>query len=203
MDPVPTPVATPPVAGWTPGRGTAVPLAGLAVAVALGATFGAPLTREPAARILHPADGAVVASPLPVVLAADGVDLVPCGVPAPCESHLNVLVDRPCLPVGELVPSGSLRADDLGVHGLSDGSTVLLLDLPPGAHTLCAQLADGARVAFGATHAVTITVDHLDVAPRRDVVATVPPLVGPADDDPSRSDPWPAPRSAAASRTSP
>jgi hypothetical protein len=154
-------------------------------------------------RILHPSDGAVVGSIVPVVLAADGVTLVPCGVPAPCEGHLNVHVDRPCAHAGEVVPSASLRADDLGVHALTDGSRVLLLDLPVGEHTLCAQLADGLRVAFGATDTVTVTVDHLVTQRSRSVVATVPPAAGRTGDDPTRSDPWPAPTSATASRTSP
>ncbi|MGA0830474.1 MAG: DUF4399 domain-containing protein [Nitriliruptoraceae bacterium] len=172
---------------------------GLLVAVARGPGAVSP----PAARILHPPDGAVLGSPVPVVLAADGVVLVPCGPAAACEGHLNVLVDRPCLPAGELVPSGSLRADDLGVHALTDGSRVLLLDLAPGEHTLCAQLADGTRVAFGVTDTATVTVDHLVPRTSRSVVATVPRAAGTTGADPTRNDPWPAPRSAAASRTSP
>ncbi len=160
----------------------------------------------PAARILHPPDGAVLGSPVPVVLAADGVTLRPCDVPAPCEGHLTVVVDRPCLPAGELVPSGALRADELGVHGLTDGGRVALLHLALGTHTLCAQLADGARLAFGATQTVTVTVDRLVADPSRSVVATVPPDVGATDvvgsRDP-RSAPWPVSSSATASRTSP
>lgn len=181
---------------------------GLAAAVATAIVVAAgplgPLGAvRPAARILHPPDGAVLGSPVPVVLAADGVELAPCGPPAPCEGHLNVLVDRPCLHRGELVPSATLRADHLGVHALTDGSRVLLLDLPVGEHTLCVQLADGARVAFGATHTVTVTVDHLVTHRSRSVVATVPPDAGTPGAEPTRSAPWPAPRSAAASRTSP
>ena len=182
-------------------------LTAVAVLAALAALVAASRLDVPtdgaAARILHPPDGAVLGSPVPVIMAADGVELVPCGVVAPCEGHLNVLVDRPCPEPGELVPSGSLRADDLGVHALTDGSRVVLLDLPKGEHTLCARLADGARIAFGAADTVTVTVDHLDTHRSRSVVATVPPPAGGAGDDTSRSAPWPALRSAAASRTSP
>ena len=183
----------------------------VAAAVAVGLPPAAsgpaalPARPVPAARILHPPDGAVLGSPVPVVLAADGVALRSCDVPAPCEGHLTVLVDRPCLPSGAVVPSAALRADELGVHGLTDGSHVALLDLPTGTHTLCAQLADGARVAFGATHSITVTVDNRTTLRSRRVVARVPPApsTGAASIDDRRSAPWPAPMSATASLTSP
>jgi hypothetical protein len=189
-----------------PGRAR-VPLSTAAGAAALGLLVavvrGPGVGPAPAARILHPPDGAVLGSPVPVVLASDGVELAPCGPAVACEGHLNVLVDRPCLPAGELVPSGSLRADDLGVHALPDGSRVLLLDLSPGEHTICAQLADGTRVAFGATSTVNVTVDHLVPRTSRSVVATVPRGAGTSGHDPTRSAPWPVSSSATASRTSP
>jgi hypothetical protein len=112
----------------------------------------------------------VVGSRVEVMLTADHVALAPCGDPDPCRGHLTVLVDRPCVAPGEVVPSGALRAADTGVHALSEGGTVALLDLEPGPHTLCAQLADGLRVAFGATHTITITVDPVDGPPWRSVM---------------------------------
>lgn len=124
----------------------------------------------PAVRIVHPEDGAVVSSPLTVVVAAEDVRLAPCTDPDPCGGHVTILVDRPCPATGEVVPSGSLRAAEAGVHGLTDGGTVLVLELPPGRHTLCAQLTDGLRVAFGQTHAVAVVVDREEALPWREVV---------------------------------
>ncbi len=189
-------------------RGRTIAAAGLAAgAVTLWLTIagdpGPWAARGPSARILHPHDGAVLGSPVPVVLAADGVALAPCGAPVPCEGHLTVLVDRPCLADGELVPSASIRAAELGVHALTDGSRVVLLDLDEGPHTICVQLADGVRIAFGATDTVAVTVDHGSTHRRREVVATVPPDVGRSGVGPARSTPWPAPTSVTASPTSP
>ncbi len=61
-----------------------------------------------------------------------------------------------------------------------------------------------AGFASDATLLVSIGfVDHLVTQRSRSVVATVPPAAGRTGDDPTRSDPWPAPTSATASRTSP
>lgn len=113
---------------------------------------------EAAARFVSPRDGDEVTSPLLVVLEAVGIDLVPCGPAAPCEGHLNILVDRPCVATGELVPAASAGAVERGVIALNDGSDRRTIELPPGEHTLCAQLSDGTQLAFGATETIRIVV---------------------------------------------
>jgi hypothetical protein len=111
-----------------------------------------------AARFVSPRDGDTVSSPLLVVLEADGIELVPCGPAAPCEGHLNILVDRPCVATGALIPAASAGAVDRGVIALNDGSDRRTIELTPGEHTLCAQLSDGTQLAFGATETITIVV---------------------------------------------
>ena len=113
---------------------------------------------EAGARFVSPQDGDTVTSPLLVVLAADGIDLVPCGPAAECEGHLNILVDRACYPTGDLVPGATLDAAERGIVALNDGSDRRTIDLEPGEHTLCAQLSDGTQLAFGTTETITITV---------------------------------------------
>jgi hypothetical protein len=117
--------------------------------------------RQPAgaaARFVSPRDGDEVTSPLLVVLEADGIDLVPCGPATACEGHLNILVDRPCVASGELVPAASAGAVERGVIALNDGGDRRTIELGPGEHTLCAQLSDGTQLAFGATETITIVV---------------------------------------------
>lgn len=113
---------------------------------------------DAAARFVSPRDGDEVTSPLLVVLEADGIDLVPCGPAAECEGHLSILVDRPCVAAGDLVPAAALDAVGRGVVALNDGSDRRTIELEPGPHTLCAQLSDGTQLAFGATETITVTV---------------------------------------------
>jgi hypothetical protein len=113
---------------------------------------------DAAARFVSPQDGDAVTSPLLVVLEADGIDLVPCGPAVECEGHLNILVDRPCVTAGELVPAASAGAVERGVIALNDGTDRRTIELAPGEHTLCAQLSDGTQLAFGATETITVTV---------------------------------------------
>ena len=110
------------------------------------------------ARFVSPRDGDAVASPLLVVLEADGIDLVPCRPAAECEGHLNILVDRPRVATGDLVPAAALDAVERGVVALNDGSDRRTIELEPGEHTLCAQLSDGTQPAFGATETIRMTV---------------------------------------------
>ena len=151
-DPAPTP----------PGRLTAV-LAALLLALTAGCA-GDPgaydVGDQPpaAARFVSPQDGDEVTSPLLVVLEADGIELVPCGPAAECEGHLNILVDRPCVASGDLVPAASADAVERGIVALNDGTDRRTIALGPGEHTLCAQLSDGTQLAFGATETITVTV---------------------------------------------
>jgi hypothetical protein len=101
---------------------------------------------EPAVSVSvdEPAEGATVASPVAVVLSAEGLEE---------GAHLHLLVDLPCDEPGTSEPPGEQRLRlGVGVEGTE-------LELAPGEHTLCAQVADAAHVAGEATAKVTFEVE--------------------------------------------
>ncbi len=112
-----------------------------------------------AASFVSPSDGDTVTSPVTVVLAAaDGVDLVPAGIPEIGEGHLHVMVDIGCYETGESIPGPSEQDEAAGRFHLGDGSDSRQIDLDPGTYELCVQLADGVHTAFGETETITVTV---------------------------------------------
>lgn len=100
-----------------------------------------------------PADGAEVASPVQVEMAAEGVTIEPAaeGVNEGA-GHFHIVIDAACVPAGEVIPN-----DDQHRH-FGDGSTETELELEPGEHTLCLQVGNGAHEAVGPTDEITITV---------------------------------------------
>ena len=111
-----------------------------------------------AASFVSPSDGDMVTSPISVVLAADGVDLVPSDMPAIGEGHLHVMVDIGCYETGEYIPGPSHQDEDSGRFHLGDGSDSRQIELEPGTYELCVQLGDGFHTAFGETETITVTV---------------------------------------------
>jgi hypothetical protein len=105
------------------------------------------------ARIVTPHDGATVPALVTIVLRADGARLEPAGAIHSGAGHLHVAVDTPC--VGASLPIETTVTRYWHIGG---GGTMTTLELPPGRHRLCAQLGDGAHVAFGATDTITVTV---------------------------------------------
>jgi len=111
-----------------------------------------------AASFVSPSDGETVTSPVSVVLAADGVELAPAGIPEIGEGHLHVMVDIGCYETGESIPGPSDQDEAAGRFHLGDGSDSRQIDLDPGTYELCVQLADGVHTAFGETETITVTV---------------------------------------------
>ena len=110
------------------------------------------------ASFVSPTDGDTVTSPFTVALAADGVELVPAGIPVVGEGHLHVMVNIGCYQPGESIPGPSEPDEAAGRFHLGDGSTSREIALEPGTYELCVQLADGVHTAFGATETITVTV---------------------------------------------
>jgi hypothetical protein len=111
------------------------------------------------ASFVSPSDGDTVSSPFTVELAADGVELVPAGIPAVGEGHLHVMADIGCYGDGEVIPGPSDEDEAEGRFHLGDGSDSREIDLEPGTYELCVQLGDGVHQAFGATQTITVTVE--------------------------------------------
>jgi hypothetical protein len=111
-----------------------------------------------AASFVSPSDGDTVTGPITVVLAAEGVELTPAGIPAVGEGHLHVMVDIGCYATGEAIPGPSEQDEAAGRFHLGDGSDSREIPLEPGTYELCVQLADGIHTAFGSTQTITVTV---------------------------------------------
>jgi len=111
------------------------------------------------ASFVSPADGDTVSSPITVELSADGVDLAASGAPMVGEGHLHVVADIGCYDSGEIIPGPSDEAEADGNFHLGDGSDAREIDVEPGTHDLCVQLADGVHTAFGQTETITVTVE--------------------------------------------
>lgn len=109
-------------------------------------------------------DGGTYTSPLDVVFEADNFDVVPVEDPMavrPGEGHYHLAVDVPCAPAGEIIEQGNPSYIHFG-----DGGDRITLQLEPGQHSLCLQMADGEhRVLAGEqnellTKEVTITIEE-------------------------------------------
>lgn len=111
------------------------------------------------ASFVSPTDGDTVSSPFSVELAAGEVELTPVGAPAVGEAHLHVTADLGCYDTGERIPGPSDEDEAEGRFHLGDGSDGREIDLEPGTHELCVQLADGIHTAFGETETITVTVE--------------------------------------------
>lgn len=118
---------------------------------ASSATEAAPKSQSVA--FASPADGAAVSNPVAVSFKTTGFTLEPAGDVHEGAGHLHVMVDLPCLLVGQVIPK-----DAQHVHfgtGQSEGA----IDLAAGKHTLCLQAGDGAHTALDLTKEISVTVD--------------------------------------------
>ncbi len=110
----------------------------------------------PSVRFVEPADGATVAGPVNVKLAAENFTIEPAGEVKAGAGHLHIMVDTDCVAPGVIVPK-----DDAHLH-YGQGQLEATLELAPGRHTLCLQAADGAHTALagdGLTQVINITVE--------------------------------------------
>ena len=106
-------------------------------------------------RFVSPENDAALSSPLNVVMEAQNFTVKEAGQINEGSGHLHIMVDVPCVPVGQIVPK-----DETHLH-YGDGSTEASLELAPGEHTLCLQAADGAHTALpgsGMTQTITVNV---------------------------------------------
>ena len=107
----------------------------------------------PSVRFEQPADGATIASPFEIVMAASGLVVEPSGEVNDGAGHFHILVNTDFTPAGEVIP------DDAQHLHYGKGQTTVSLDLEPGEHTLRLQFADGLHTALdGEQYRDTITV---------------------------------------------
>ena len=101
---------------------------------------------------IEPADGASVTNPFTVRFGVAGMDVKPLGDMTPNTGHHHLIIDGSPVKQGEVVPM-----DDKNLH-FGKGQTETQVTLPPGAHRLTMQSADGAHVSYGPAMAATINV---------------------------------------------
>lgn len=141
------------VVGFT-GCGAAQASSGLgSVKAELSPTLAERDSAHPFLRVIEPADGDHVTSPVRLVVELENAALAPKGRVRDGEGHLHVLVDQPCLTPGKVIPD-----TDLDIH-IGSGAETVLLDLEPGEHRFCVQIGDGFHSATSIQTELAIFVD--------------------------------------------
>lgn len=124
----------------------------------------APEPAVPEVNFTNAEDGGTYTSPVELIFEAVNYDVVPVEEPPVVregEGHYHLAVDVECVAAGEIIPPGTPSYIHFG-----DGNDRIELQLEPGEHTLCLQMADGEhRVlagpeAAGLTEQITITVEE-------------------------------------------
>lgn len=87
-------------------------------------------------RIISPADGEDLDSPVTIVFGLAGMGVAPAGVDKAGTGHHHLIIDAPLSPLGQTIPSND------NYRHFGGGQTQVTLDLEPGEHTLQLLLAD-------------------------------------------------------------
>jgi len=109
---------------------------------------------EPSITVVTPTNGAVVTSPVQMVVELAHFRPEPAGATTDGAGHLHVMIDRPCLATGDPIPK-----DDEHVH-FGSGAVEFELELEPGTHELCVQIGDGFHAAVDLIDTVTVHVEE-------------------------------------------
>lgn len=126
------------------------------LALAQSTYAGTPAPEGASARIISPADGATVTSPVTVEFGLAGMGVAPAGVQVDKTGHHHLLID---VDVPKL--DGPIPSDDNHKH-FGGGQTQTTLELAPGEHTLRLLLGDHLHVPHDPpvmSDEVTITVE--------------------------------------------
>ena len=105
--------------------------------------------------IISPSAGATVSSPVTVRFGLRGMGVAPAGVKHPKAGHHHLLIDTELPPTDRPVP-----ADEQHRH-FGGGQTEVVVELPPGRHTLQLLLGDHLHVPHDppiVSERITITV---------------------------------------------
>lgn len=105
------------------------------IAIAADTTL-TPSKEGASVRIISPADGENLASPVTVVFGLAGMGVAPAGVDKAGTGHHHLLVDAPLPPLGQAIPSNE------NYRHFGGGQTQVTLELEPGEHTFQLLLAD-------------------------------------------------------------
>lgn len=111
-------------------------LASLALLVVSSARAGDPPAPGAYAYIVSPSHGEVVQSPVKVIFGLAGMGVSPAGVRVPYTGHHHLLINTGLPSLDLPIPS------DANHRHFGAGQTEVLVELPPGEHTLMLLLGD-------------------------------------------------------------
>lgn len=100
----------------------------------------------------HPADGAIVPSPVYIEMGVSGMQIEPAGEVKEGYGHHHILINQASWPEGSVIPMS-----DSTIH-YGKGQTDASIELEPGEYTLSLQFADGVHSSYGEKMAASITV---------------------------------------------
>lgn len=123
-----------------------------AVDLGLSPALAGRASNVPVMRVVSPLDGAVVTSPVTVIVETEHFELAPKGRVRDGEGHFHVLIDEPCQQ-----PSAQIPDTDMHLH-VGSGEANTVVELEPGEHSLCVQLGDGFHTALELYDVINITV---------------------------------------------
>jgi len=98
-------------------------------------------------------DGAVVTSPVKVVMGSEGVTVNPAGELVEGTGHHHIIINEGPTAFGTVV-----GADDTHIH-FGKGQEETELELEPGTYSLTLQFADGFHRSYGDGISTTITIE--------------------------------------------
>jgi len=124
----------------------------LCCAAAVSALVGCSAAPEPHVSIVQPVDGATVGTTFKVVMAVEGMKVLPAGDVVPNTGHHHLIVDGGYIPMNEVI------VKDREHFHYGKGQTEATLHLYPGKHTLTLQFANGHHKSYGHGMSQTITV---------------------------------------------
>jgi hypothetical protein len=113
---------------------------------------------SPTIRVISPAEGSAVTSPVKVQVAVDGFGLVAATTPvAEGSGHLHFFIDTPpeAVPEGQMIPLDSATKY---VHAGKEPFTERDLTLAPGEHTIWIVAANSGHLALRTPAPVKLTV---------------------------------------------
>ena len=97
-------------------------------------------------------DGAVISSPVKVIMGAEGIKVQPAGEIIEGTGHHHIIIND-----GPSQLEAVVGADDTHIH-FGKGQEETELELTPGNYTLTLQFADGFHRSYGETMSATINI---------------------------------------------
>jgi len=98
-------------------------------------------------------DGAVVTSPVKIMMGSEGISVKPAGEIVEGSGHHHIIINEGSSPYGEVV-----GADDTHIH-YGKGQEETELELTPGSYTITLQFADGFHRSYGEGMSTTISIE--------------------------------------------